>query len=59
MNRNEEIALAYRAFEECGSVVEAKRQLNEGYMMAIDFSRYVLEVWDNFRRLPQYEHLKM
>ena len=60
LNQEEnEIAKAHWAFNDCGSVKEANRQLSEGLMSSVEHARYVLQVWEEFKRLPQYRHLPL
>lgn len=58
MYTDEELA-AYRAFEDCGSVRQLRKMLDDGLISQLEFSKETLKVWDFFRRLPQYEHLNL
>lgn len=50
---------AHWAFNDCLSIKEINRQLAEGLIGSVDHARYVLSVWENFKRLPQYAGLKL
>lgn len=47
----------YCAFNRCGSIKEANRQLLEGLISSVDHARYVLQVWEEHKRLPQYRDI--
>ena len=41
------------AFNECGSIKEINRQLHDGLISSVEHARYVLQVWEEHKRLPQ------
>ena len=51
-------AEAYRAFEQTPSVQEILRQHREGLTTAISMAHSIVDVWENFKRLPQYHGVK-
>lgn len=53
------ITQAHWAFNECDSVKEANRLLQDGLMGSVEHARYILQVWENFKQLPQYRHLPL
>lgn len=53
----EDINAVYHAFNACGSVREANRQLNDGLMSSVEHARYILQVWEEHKRLPQYRDI--
>lgn len=57
VSSDEQVNAVYWAFNECGSVREANRQLNEGLMSSVEHARYVLQVWEEHKRLPQHRDI--
>lgn len=55
MNVDVEAAInkIYHNFNECGSVKEINRQLRDGLIGSVEHARYVLQVWEEYKRLPQ------
>ena len=51
-------AEAYMAFEQTPSVQEILRQHREGLTTAIEMAHSIVDVWENFKRLPQYHGVK-
>lgn len=43
----------YHDFNECGSIKEINRQLRDGLIGSVEHARYVLQVWEEHKRLPQ------
>lgn len=41
-------------FNQCESVKEANRQLAEGLMGSVEHAEYILRVWEEFKKLPQW-----
>lgn len=52
-----QVAEVYAAFEVCGSIKEIDRQLAEGLVSKIEHARYVVQVWEVYKRLPQYREI--
>lgn len=51
-------AEAYRAFEQTLSVQEILKQHREGLVTSIEMAHYIVDVWEHFKRLPQYQGVK-
>lgn len=48
-----EINRIYQDFENCASVMNAHKQLREGLMSSPEHARYILQVWEEHKRLSQ------
>lgn len=48
-----EINRIYQDFENCASVMFAHKQLREGLMSSPEHARYILQVWEEHKRLSQ------
>lgn len=57
MYSEEQINAVYHTFNDSGSVKEANRQLNAGLMSSVEHAKYVLQVWEEHKRLPQNREL--
>lgn len=54
---DEAINKVYHDFNNCGSIKLINRQLNDGLVGSVDHAKYVLQVWEAHKRLPQYREL--
>lgn len=50
---------AFRDFEASPSVKEIRNHLDQHLISHLEAARYIMQVWAEFRRLPQYVALNM
>lgn len=47
----------YNKFNECESIKEINSQLLDGLIGSVEHARYVLQAWEEYKRLPQNDEL--
>ena len=54
---NDAINKVYHDFNDCGSIKFINQQLNDGLVGSVEHAKYVLQVWEEHKRLPQNREL--
>lgn len=54
---DEAINKIYHDFNNCGSIKLINQQLNDGLVGSVEHAKYVLQVWEVYKRLPQYRDI--